>query len=173
MGSENPSTEHIESAKVTSRHLLTIPTEVQDLIFPEDIEKEDKVYYWYFHKTKSEEYIYISNHTPREENSKTIDNTKAHDGSCNRTSIPEEVRNRKNISTGDMLYFFAHDKTKESENPSVAIFTEDQMTSKIDLGIKSDSDDDALLRPYTFTTSSIDEQDPLNLGDVSVSDKRD
>jgi len=166
MESENPSTEHIESAEVTSQNLLTIPTTVQDLIFPEDIKTEDKVYCWYLHETESEEYMYISNHTPREENSKTIAHTEAHSGSPNRTSIPDEVRNKKEISKGDMLYFFAHDETKESENPSVAIFTEDQMTSKIDLGIQSDSDNDALFRPYTFSTPSFSEQDSPNLRDI-------
>jgi len=155
MGSETPSTEHIESAEVTSQNLLTIPTKVQDLIFPEDINPEDKVYYWYLHETESDKYIYISKHSPREENSRTIDHTEAHSGSPNRTSIPDEVRHKMDINKGDMLYFFAHDETKESENPSVAIFTEDQMTSKIDLGIESSSDDDALFRPYTFTTSSV------------------
>ena len=166
MGSENTSTEHIESAKVTSQNLLTIPTEVQDLIFPDDIETENKVYCWYFHETKSDNYIYISNHTPREEKSRTIDHTEAHSGSSNRTSIPDVVRNRKDINKGDMLYFFAHDKTKESENPSVAIFTEDQMTSKIDSGIESGSDDDTLFRPYTFTTPGMEEQDQPDLGDL-------
>jgi len=62
--------------------------------------------------------------------------------------------------------FFAHDKTKESENPSVAFFTEDQMTSKIDSGIESGSDDDALFRPYTFTTPGMEEQDQPDLGDL-------
>jgi len=158
MGSENPSTQYIESAEVTSQHLLTIPSEVQNLIFPSDIANENKVYYWYFHETKCEKYIYISNQTPREENSKTIDNSEAHSGPSNRTSIPEDVRNKKNISVGDMLYFFAHDETKESENPSVAIFTEEQMTSKIDLGIESDSDSDALFRPFTKSDSFVSEK---------------
>ena len=163
MGSENPSTQYIESAEVKSQYLLTIPPIVQYLIFPKDIKTENKVYYWYFHETKSEKYIYISNQTPREENSKTIDNTEAHSGPSNRTSIPEDVRNKKNISVGDMLYFFAHDETKESENPSVAIFTEDQMKSKIDLGIESDSDSDALFRPFTKTTPSINEEYSFDL----------
>jgi len=167
MGSENPSTEYIESAKVTSQHLLTIPAKVQDLIFPEDIKTEAKVYYWYLHKAKNEEYIYISNHTPREENSKTIDDTKAHSGSSNRTSIPEEIKNKKGIREEDMLYFFAHDETKKSENPSVAIFTEDQMTSKLNLGIESDSDSDALFRPFTKATPSINEQNSIDFDIVS------
>ena len=159
MDSENPSTQHIESAEVTSQNLLTIPTEVQDLIFPDDIKTENKIYCWYVHETESDQYIYISNHTPREENSKTIDHTEAHSGSSNRTSIPDEVRNKKDISKGDMLYFFAHDETKGSENPSVAIFTEDQMTSKIDLGIESESDDDALFRSCTCTAFDMIEQE--------------
>ncbi|WP_133304668.1 hypothetical protein [Halonotius aquaticus] len=166
MGSENPSTQHIESAEVTSQNLLTIPTEVQNLIFADDISDEDKVYYWYIHETESDEYIYIASHTPREENSKTIDNTEAHSGSSNRTSIPDKVRNIKDISEGDLLYFFAHDGTKESKNPSVGIFTEDQMTSKIDSGIENDSDDGALFRPYTFTTPGMDEQDQPDLADL-------
>jgi hypothetical protein len=167
MGSENPSTQHIESAEVTSQNLLTIPEVVQDLIFPDDLKTDDKVYCWYIHETKNDEYIYISNHTPREENSKTIEHTEAHSGSSNRTSIPDEVRSKKDISEEDMLYFFAHDETKESENPSVGIFTEDQMTSKIDSGIESDPDESALFRPYTFTTPGMDKINQLEPKDPS------
>jgi len=158
MSPENPSTDYLESTQVNAQHLLTIPTEVQNLIFPYGENTHNKVYYWYIHKTENDEYLYISNYTPREENSETIGSSEEHSGS-HRTSIPDKVIDRKNINEGDKIYFYAHDETKESENPSVAIFTEDQMTSKIDLGIESESDDDALFRPYTFTTPGMEEQD--------------
>jgi hypothetical protein len=139
MDPENLSTDYLVSAKVNSQHLLTIPKKVQRLIFSDDINKTSRVYYWYLHENNQNEYVYIANNTPREENSYTVAPTEPHSNTPNRTTIPDEIVNKKQIEEDDTLYFYAHDKTADEENPSVAILTESQLISKLDSGIQSDT----------------------------------
>ena len=141
MNHENLSTNYLVSAKVNSQHLLTMPEKVQDLVFSDDNNKPGRVYYWYLHKTNQDEYIYIANNTPREENSYTVASTESHSDTSNRTTIPDEIVNKKEIGEGDTLYFYAHNKITDEKNPSVAILTESQLMSKLDSGIQSDSEE--------------------------------
>jgi len=163
MSPDKPSTEYIESAEVGVNGGLTIPEEIQKIIFSDDYKKEGRSYCWYIHKSNNNKYIFIANHTPREENSHHIKNSSPHDSAPNRTTIPIKVRDIKDINQGDSVYFHAHDEVEESKNPSVAVLTENQLTHKLD----SETDpEDTLYQHRTYTTLGIDGLSTGNIDEV-------
>lgn len=165
MNSDDPSTDYVESAEITSNYLVTIPDKVQKIIFSGVVDEREKIFHWYIHELEDNEYVYLANHSPREENSYLVETTESHSSPRNRTSIPSEIRNKKHMEQGDRIYFHAHDEAEESKNPSVAVLTESQLSSKIDLGIQSDSDN-SLHSHRTYTTPSINDDGDENIDNL-------
>lgn len=107
---------------------ITVPDEVRKIIF-EAGDLDGGVYYWYLY---SWEYniVYMADKPSIDDKSERIGTTEARKYNKKRTTLPNDIRQMKDIEVGDTIYLFAPKGIKNEKNPSVAVVTE-EMIEKI------------------------------------------
>jgi hypothetical protein len=109
--------EFILQERVGRQHKIKIPGTVIDIIFNGNFSEGNR-YYWNLRKEADQ--IWLAGQSPRGDITYFTSST-PYNESPKRTTIPDDVVDKKDLSEGDPVYFLTHSFMHEAENPSVLV----------------------------------------------------
>jgi hypothetical protein len=114
--------------RIRTDHKINVPDKAQGILF-DSLEDKNCTYFWNW-DNKSDT-LMLANSDPREDRSEFIDTSEPHSSNPSRTTIPTDVIDRMGFSSGDPLYYFTHDDIEESNNPTIFIWSLEELESAI------------------------------------------
>ena len=150
MPSDEISTDVLKEVEITKNNDIIIPNSVYNIIIAD--EPGPTYAMWYISQTGSSEYLHITDVMSGGVDSTFLTTTQVRDedeGVKSRVRIPKAAMDRKDLQSGQSLYFFLRENEAEEENPSATLLTKQQLDSFLNRGINESSETEFA---HKFTT---------------------